>query len=71
MDGKKTILGLLKKVFGCPHRHISRPITPAPRPGLAAPSTYVVCLDCGDHFSYDWKQMRINERIDPPPPSTW
>jgi hypothetical protein len=20
---------------------------------------YVVCLDCGQHLSYDWSQMRI------------
>jgi hypothetical protein len=21
--------------------------------------TYVVCLDCGTEFAYDWKKMRI------------
>ena len=20
---------------------------------------YVVCLDCGKHFTYDWSQMRV------------
>ena len=20
---------------------------------------YVVCLDCGKHFDYDWSQMRV------------
>lgn len=20
---------------------------------------YVVCLDCGRHFDYDWSQMRV------------
>lgn len=22
-------------------------------------STYVICLDCGQHFHYDWKAMRV------------
>jgi hypothetical protein len=26
--------------------------------------TYVVCLDCGKHFAYDVKLMRIGKRID-------
>lgn len=21
--------------------------------------TYVVCLDCGKEFAYDWKEMRV------------
>jgi len=21
--------------------------------------TYVVCLDCGRHFDYDWSQMKV------------
>jgi hypothetical protein len=21
--------------------------------------TYVVCLDCGQEFAYDWKKMRV------------
>jgi hypothetical protein len=23
--------------------------------------TYVVCLDCGKEFAYDWQQMRVAE----------
>ena len=50
-------------VFGCWHTHYSFPITvrgtrqgclPNERKG-----TYVVCLDCGREFPYDWKQMRV------------
>ncbi len=26
--------------------------------------TYVVCLDCGNHFAYDVKEMRIGKKID-------
>jgi hypothetical protein len=25
--------------------------------------TYVVCLDCGQEFRYDWKEMRIGEAV--------
>ncbi len=24
-----------------------------------ATGTYVVCLDCGKEFAYDWKQMKV------------
>lgn len=24
-----------------------------------ATGTYIVCLDCGKEFAYDWKQMRV------------
>jgi hypothetical protein len=26
--------------------------------------TYVVCLDCGKEFDYNWKDMRIGEPVD-------
>lgn len=25
----------------------------------SATGIYVVCLDCGRHFDYDWAQMRV------------
>lgn len=49
-------------LFGCSHRRTSFPITLRNR---SAPSrrdsteTYVVCLDCGRHFEYDWAHMRV------------
>jgi len=27
--------------------------------------TYVVCLDCGQEFRYDWKEMRVGEPVAP------
>jgi len=54
---------LFNAIFGCWHNHYSFPITV--RPGVrrtAAASltgTYVVCLDCGKEFAYDWKEMRV------------
>jgi hypothetical protein len=49
---------LLDFLFRCAHRNLSRPMTPVHKPGSSAP-TYVVCLDCGKQFAYDWKEMRL------------
>lgn len=54
---------ILEGVFGCWHNHYSFPITvrPGSRRNEAASltGTYVVCLDCGKEFPYDWKEMRV------------
>ena len=53
---------ILDALFGCGHKRYSFPITVKNgRRGAAASltGTYVVCLDCGKEFPYDWKQMRI------------
>lgn len=41
---------------GCAHRRTTFPITLR---GSPQSETYVACLDCGRHFAYDWKAMRI------------
>jgi hypothetical protein len=48
-------------LLGCSHRHTSFPITFRNRTRSRTPGidTYVVCLDCGKHFPYDWAEMRI------------
>ena len=50
-------------LFGCWHKRISFPQTSkrGERRCEAATQTgtYVVCLDCGTEFAYDWKKMRI------------
>jgi len=55
----------------CRHRKISQPFTAATAATTAravgsswesvstTTSHYVVCLECGKKFSYDWDQMRI------------
>ncbi len=49
-------------LFGCWHRRKTMPISPRLGPDRRkrpAPfETYVVCLDCGKEFPYDWKAMR-------------
>jgi hypothetical protein len=50
-------------LFGCSHKHYSFPITAKPgqrrSQAAAVTGTYVVCLDCGQEFAYDWQEMRI------------
>jgi len=29
----------------------------------ASKATYVVCLDCGKEFDYDWQEMRIGQPV--------
>src|SRR5690348_15039882 len=50
---------VLRFIFRCSHRSMSRPITPVNRSSVAGRGTYVVCLDCGTQFPYDWEQMRM------------
>jgi hypothetical protein len=50
-------------IFGCWHKNYSFPITAkGTKRRLAAASltgTYVVCLDCGREFPYDWQNMKV------------
>ncbi|HEV3315929.1 MAG TPA: hypothetical protein VG488_03125 [Candidatus Angelobacter sp.] len=54
---------VLDMLFGCWHKRVSFPMTrkAAQRRSVhASPAgTYIVCLDCGKEFAYDWKQMRV------------
>jgi len=56
---------LINAVFGCRHDRYSFPVTirrAQRRPQAAAlTGTYVVCLDCGKEFAYDWQQMKVIE----------
>jgi hypothetical protein len=51
-------------LFGCAHRRLTRPITPVSKPGMPSGETYVVCLDCGKQFAYDWNHMRLGKQIE-------
>jgi len=42
-------------LFGCGHRRTTFPQS------TTRERTYVVCLDCGQEFRYDWKTMRMGE----------
>lgn len=58
---------MLNLLIGCRHRQITRPITPAHKPGTPAGETYVACLECGKQFRYDLTNMRI--QMTPVPPT--
>ena len=56
------IANVMDMLFGCWHTNYSFPITA--KKGLQKEAakltgTYVVCLECGKEFSYDWKTMRV------------
>jgi hypothetical protein len=62
------LLRLFDVLFGCSHRRTSFPLTPLRRSplvtdGLVRKTTYVVCLDCGKEFDYDWKEMRLGNAL--------
>ncbi len=56
---------LFDMVFGCSHKRCSFPITVRGKlrrsPAASVTGTYVVCLDCGQEFPYDWNQMKMVE----------
>jgi hypothetical protein len=53
--------------FGCHHRRISKPFAAARDSqssskgewGQPGGGHYVVCLECGKKFGYDWSQMKM------------
>jgi hypothetical protein len=60
------INNMLNILLGCWHSNYSFPRTTTPghrrSPAAAVTGTYVVCLDCGKEFPYDWQQMKIVSR---------
>ena len=51
-------------LFGCRHKHYGFPISEKKGSSnrsraACVTGTYVVCLDCGREFPYDWNQMKI------------
>ncbi len=64
----EKVLQLLS--ISCSHRRMSQPFTAAvsgiPKAAgdwepvaAGGPGHYVVCLECGKKFAYDWSQMKI------------
>jgi hypothetical protein len=53
---------LFDMLFGCPHKRISRPVTPSKK-SSGSRDTYVVCFECGKHLAYDLKKMKIGKEL--------
>lgn len=60
MEEKLKFIDLL---FGCAHKRTSFPFSSKSgqrrSPAACQTGTYVVCLDCGKEFAYDWQRMRV------------
>ena len=54
---------IVDKLFGCSHKKYSFPRSTKSgqrrSPAAALTGTYVVCLDCGKEFPYDWQEMKV------------
>ena len=50
-------------LFGCRHSRTSFPHTPASGCAASPEDMYVVCLECGKQFHYDWERMRIGRLV--------
>jgi hypothetical protein len=60
---------LFDLLFSCKHRRTTFPFTPVKRKtagtqGEFPAETYVVCLDCGKQFAYDWETMQLGNAVD-------
>jgi len=58
---------LLSSIFGCAHNRTTFPLTPSRKAKLSEGTrkgTYIVCLDCGKEFDYNWKEMRIGNPVE-------
>jgi len=60
---------LYNLLFACRHRRTTFPLTPARKRVSGGQEegpaeTYVVCLDCGKQFAYDWENMRLGKAVD-------
>ena len=56
------LMNLFELFFGCCHSRTTFPLTARSspvKPAAACRATYVVCLDCGKEFNYDWSRMRM------------
>ena len=64
---------VFESLFGCSHRRTTFPITRGRKSASATATTatsnrtYVVCLDCGKEFAYDWRSMSVGEAVEVTP----
>jgi hypothetical protein len=66
MAAKDSVFNLL---FGCNHRRTTFPMTPVRKKSAGwrdetLAETYVVCLECGKQFVYDWENMRLGRAVE-------
>ena len=56
---------IMNTLFSCSHPRTTFPLTPVRRGAATGGGsrTYVVCLDCGREFDYNWQDMRVGEPV--------
>ena len=54
---------IMNLLFRCPHRRLTRPVSPVSKAGQPHGEAYVVCLDCGKQFYYDVREMKIGKPV--------
>jgi hypothetical protein len=54
---------LLNFLFGCRHRHLTRPITPVNADRVPEGQPYVVCLGCTRKLAFDPAEMKVGKVI--------
>jgi hypothetical protein len=63
LGGGQMFSHIIDALFGCTHRRYTFPITAKKgqhrSEAASVTGTYVVCLDCGREFPYDWRQMKV------------
>ncbi len=56
-------MSLYDMVFGCSHKRLTFPISVRGKlrrtAAASVTGTYVVCLECGKEFPYDWRAMKM------------
>jgi hypothetical protein len=62
-----SVVGLADRLYGCAHYKTTFPMTLRASASMDGrppqqPETYIVCLDCGRHFAYDWTTMKVTKR---------
>src|SRR6266436_3391352 len=58
-----VIRPLFDFIFRCQHRKTTFPRKQTIEFGGSESKTYVVCLDCGKQFVYDWENMRLGKAV--------
>jgi hypothetical protein len=61
---------LISYLFGCSHERTTFPMRTKRSSETSRQGTYIVCLDCGREFDYNWKDMQAGAAVAPHPAVT-
>ena len=54
---------LISYLFGCSHDRTTFPMRARNSTDPNRQGTYIVCLDCGKEFDYNWKEMQAGAAV--------